>query len=66
MTLLWQLLFDDSGEDLIEYALLTATVGAGAAAALSLMPGVIDAVYGSWDADTQSIWEPCDPGIPCR
>jgi Flp pilus assembly pilin Flp len=66
MSLLWRFLSDDSGEDLVEYALLTATVGAGAAAALSLMPGAIDAIYTTWDTGTQDLWEPCDPGVACR
>lgn len=66
MNLLWRFLSDDSGADLIEYALLTATIGAGAAAALSLMPDAINTVYSAWDTDTQDLWEPCDPGVACR
>ena len=60
---LWQRwMRDESGADLIEYALLAATVGALSAAALALMPGIINAVYASWDSGTQKIWDPCDPG----
>ena len=55
-------LFDESGSDLVEYAMLAATVGIMAAAALALMPGILKAVYQSWDAGTQVIWDPCDPG----
>jgi hypothetical protein len=66
MKQLWQFLSDDSGQDLIEYVLLTATIGAGAAVGLSLMPAAIDTVYAAWDTDTQDLWEPCDPGVACR
>lgn len=55
-------LFDESGSDLVEYALLAATVGIMAAAALALMPGILNAVYQTWDTSTQTIWDPCDPG----
>src|SRR4051794_41838942 len=48
-------LFDESGSDLVEYALLAATVGIMAAAALALMPGILSAVYQSWDSSTQTI-----------
>ena len=53
---------DESGHDLIEYALLAALIAAGSAAALGLMPGVMNAVYQSWNNGSQAIWDPCDPG----
>lgn len=56
-----RLLREEHGSDLIEYALLAATVGVGAAAGLSLFPGAMNAVYTAWDADTQDLWEPLDP-----
>jgi Flp pilus assembly pilin Flp len=55
-------LVDESGSDLVEYALLAATVGIMAAVALALMPGILNAVYQTWDSGTQTIWDPCDPG----
>ena len=33
-----------------------------AAAALALMPGILNTVYQSWESGTQIIWDPCDPG----
>ena len=52
---------DDGGQDLVEYVLLTATVGVAAFVVMQLFPGVINAVYTSWDNATQGIWEPQDP-----
>lgn len=52
---------DESGQDLVEYVLLAATVGVAGAVAMQLFPGVINAVYTSWDNATQAIWEPQDP-----
>jgi Flp pilus assembly pilin Flp len=62
MTLFERWLHDESGSDLVEYALLTATVGIMAAAALALMPGILSTIYQTWDSGTQLIWDPCDPG----
>jgi Flp pilus assembly pilin Flp len=61
MKTLLSLLFDDSGDDLLEYALLTALVGVAGAVALALMPGIINTVYSSWDTATQDAWQPQDP-----
>ena len=61
MNILKQWFRDESGHDLIEYALLAATVGIGSAVALGLMPGVMNAVYQSWVGGTTSLWEPCNP-----
>ena len=62
MTVLRRWMQEESGSDLVEYALLAATVGIMAAAALALMPGILSAVYQSWDSGTQKVWDPCDPG----
>ena len=53
---------EESGSDLVEYALLASTVAILSAAALALMPGILKTVYESWDSGTQKIWDPCDPG----
>jgi Flp pilus assembly pilin Flp len=53
---------EERGSDLIEYALLTSFVAILSAAALALIPGILGAVYQTWDADAQHIWNPCDPG----
>ena len=62
MSVLQRWLREESGSDLVEYALLASTVGLLSAAALALMPGILKTVYESWDSGTQKIWDPCDPG----
>ena len=52
---------DQGGDDLIEYALLAGVAGVAGALALAAFPGIMNAVYTAWDADTQEIWEPLDP-----
>lgn len=52
---------DERGQDLIEYVLLGATLAFAGFLVLSNMDDVISAVYTSWDAGTQAIWEPEDP-----
>jgi Flp pilus assembly pilin Flp len=53
---------EESGSELVEYALLVSTVAILSAAALALMPGILKTVYEGWNSGTQTIWEPCDPG----
>ena len=52
---------DERGDDLVEYALLTALIGIAGAIAFATFPGVIKGVYESWDSATQNRWEPPDP-----
>jgi Flp pilus assembly pilin Flp len=52
---------DERGDDLIEYALLTALIAITGAAVWAVFPGVIGDVYTSWDSATQNQWEPLDP-----
>jgi Flp pilus assembly pilin Flp len=61
MKILKGALIDDSGNDLLEYALLSALIGIAGAVGLALMPGIINAIYSSWDAATQAAWVPPDP-----
>lgn len=55
------LIVDATGEDLVEYALLTAFIGLAGAAVLSLMAGTISAAYTNWDSGTQGLAAPPDP-----
>ena len=55
---------DDGGDDLVEYALLATVVGTAGAAVLQAFPVVMNAVYASWDAGAQALWEPADPSGP--
>jgi len=59
----WRFWREENGNDLIEYALLSAFVGIASAAALALMPGVMKAVYDGWNSGQEKIWDPCDPGV---
>jgi Flp pilus assembly pilin Flp len=62
MSLIARLLRDDRGEDLVEYALLTAFVGLAGAAAWALMQDRIAAGYAASDAGVQALWESPSPG----
>ncbi len=57
---------DESGQDLIEYALLSGIVGAAGAL---LIPSIVDSMrtsYLAWQTGVRDAWEPCAPGAsPC-
>ena len=63
MTRLWRLLRrDDSGQDLLEYAILAATIGI---AGILAFPAIVDKLsdnYTDGNAAIQADWQPCDPG----
>jgi Flp pilus assembly pilin Flp len=61
MTRLQQLLIDDRGQDLIEYVLLGATVALTSLVLMNVFPGVMNAVYVSWENATQDLWYPQAP-----
>ena len=61
MTLLRQLIGRDEGQDMIEYALLTAAVGFIAVATFTVLSDNINDVYTSWDTNINDLWEPEDP-----
>lgn len=61
-TMFTRLLVDDRGQDIIEYALLTAAIGIAGAVTWPLITDAIGAAYAAFDADTQAIWEVPDPG----
>jgi Flp pilus assembly pilin Flp len=61
MTLIRRLITDDRGQDLVEYILLGALVGLASLILANVMPGVMNAVYLSWDASTQALWYPDAP-----
>ena len=51
----------DDGQDLVEYALLTAFVGLASLGAFDLLGGAIRATYTAWDAGINALWEPPAP-----
>jgi Flp pilus assembly pilin Flp len=61
MTLTRRFLIDDRGQDLVEYVLLGATVAFASLILANVFPGLITAVYTSWDAATQALWNPQPP-----
>jgi Flp pilus assembly pilin Flp len=60
-TMLTRLFREDGGEDMVEYALLTALIGLAGLLVLQLFTDVVGAVYTGWDAGVQGLWEPNDP-----
>ena len=59
--LLNRLIAEDKAQDLIEYALLTGAIGFAGVVGFNLIGLAINAVYGSWDAAVNSLWEPPEP-----
>ena len=60
--MLRQLIVEENGQDLIEYALLTGALGFIGVAAFNLLGLTINNVYGSWETGTNDLWEVPDPG----
>ena len=56
-----RLFHEDSGQDLVEYALLTMVVGFAGAVAAPYVGNAIALVYDSWVGTTNNIWESPDP-----
>ena len=56
-----RLFADDSGQDLVEYALLTVVVGIAGAVAAPYVSNAIDYVYGTWVTETNDLWVSPDP-----
>jgi Flp pilus assembly pilin Flp len=55
------LVSDDSGQDLIEYALLTGIIGISGVLILSTLSTTMGAAYSSWNMAGQNAWQPCPP-----
>jgi Flp pilus assembly pilin Flp len=60
--LLKRLLSEDDGQDIIEYALLTASIGLMGIATWPLISAGIGAAYQRLNTQTQNLWEVPDPG----
>jgi Flp pilus assembly pilin Flp len=56
-----ELIEDEGGQDLIEYALLTATIGLVGAASFDFIRTAIGTTYASWDTGVNDLWVPDDP-----
>jgi Flp pilus assembly pilin Flp len=53
-----QVVSDDRGQDLIEYALLTGIVTAGLIAVLPALQAKISAAFTSWGNQSNDLWTP--------
>ena len=53
---------DESGQDLLEYALLSAFIGLAGLAAFDAMSGTIGNYLGAADDNVNTIWESPNPG----
>jgi Flp pilus assembly pilin Flp len=62
INILLRLLREDVGQDVIEYALLSAGIGIVSVATWPLIEVGIFNAYTNFDADTQDIWAVPDPG----
>jgi Flp pilus assembly pilin Flp len=61
LLLLRRLIHEDRGQDLIEYALLTAGIGLAGVAVWPLIATAIGVNYQGLDGQTQNLWEMPDP-----
>lgn len=59
--LLTRLLTDETGQDLLEYALLTGAVGLAAIGAFDAIRTAIGVTYGTWQTEVNNLWVPPDP-----
>ena len=52
---------DDRGQDLIEYALLTAIIGISGLLIFSTLSTTMGTAYSGWNTAGQNAWQPCPP-----
>ena len=52
---------DDAGQDLVEYALLTAIITVAGVLVISLLPATMATRYNNRNAAVQTAWQPCPP-----
>jgi Flp pilus assembly pilin Flp len=58
---LCRLLADDTGQDLIEYMLLTSFLAIAGYLGIQVLGNAMNTSYQSWDSATQEVWEVQDP-----
>jgi Flp pilus assembly pilin Flp len=59
--LLKRLVEEDTGQDLIEYALLTGAVGFAGVVGINALGAAINSTYSSWDTNVNGLWETPPP-----
>ncbi len=57
----YRLLAGEEGQDLVEYALLTASIGLAGAAMWPLVRDALQLTYQGWDSTNQNLWVPAEP-----
>lgn len=60
--MLAQFVLDDTGQDLIEYALLSGFVGLAGLLFFSELGDKMGTAYNNWVSDVSATSEPCAPG----
>ena len=53
-----RLVREDDGQDVLEYALLTASIGLAGLAVMNAMGVTLSTAYVSWNTAIDSLWEP--------
>ena len=56
-----QFVYDETGQDLLEYALITAFIGVVGILLWENIRTGIGGAYANWDSGGQNLWEPQDP-----
>ena len=56
-----RLLADESGQDLIEYMLLTSFIAIAGYLGIQVLGSAMNTTYRSWDTATQDAWETPNP-----
>ncbi len=56
-----RLVVSDRGQDLLEYALLTAFIGLAGAVAFNLLAASMNTAYSGWGDGINDLWEPAPP-----
>jgi hypothetical protein len=59
--LLRKLIVSEQGQEVMEYALLTAAIGFAGLASWPLIVQALGIAYGALDSQTQNLWVPPDP-----
>jgi Flp pilus assembly pilin Flp len=59
-----RLLADESGQDLIEYMLLTSFIAIAGYLGIQVLGSEMNTTYRSWDWETQVIWQTPEPVAP--
>jgi Flp pilus assembly pilin Flp len=58
------LVADDTGQDLVEYALLSGIIGVAGLLLFPVIAGQMAAAYASWLVGSLAAWEPSAPAGP--